>query len=49
LTDDAHGDPARYNLFAITGKPGAWHCSLREFGYRRGGTEVELLLEMQVV
>jgi 3',5'-cyclic AMP phosphodiesterase CpdA len=48
-TDDAHGDPARYNLFDITGKPGAWRCTLREFGYRRGSREVEPLLEMPVV
>jgi 3',5'-cyclic AMP phosphodiesterase CpdA len=47
-TDDSHGDPARYNLFDIEGEPGDWNLTMREYGYQRGGDDVELLLEMPI-
>ena len=34
---------ARYNLIEITGKTGAWNCSMKEFGYSAGATNVTLL------
>jgi len=39
--------PAAYNLYAIGGTPGAWHCEMISRGFQRGGSKlVELKREM---
>ena len=39
--DDDRG-PGRYNLYAIKGEPGAWHCQMEQRGYAPGDDAVRI-------
>ncbi|MCX5495218.1 metallophosphoesterase [Kaistia dalseonensis] len=43
-----HRPAARYNLFKISGGPGAWHCHMTERGYQGPGSKIEVIRERRI-
>lgn len=43
-----HKPAARYNLFAIHGEPGAWHCHMTERGYGQPGEAIAVIRERKI-
>jgi len=42
------GDPARYNLFRIERSGESWHCTMREFGFQRLGSDIVMRMQMRI-
>lgn len=41
-------DPARYNLFRIEKAGEGWHCTMREYGFQRLGSDIVMRMQMRI-
>lgn len=41
-------DPARYNLFRIERAGNGWHCTMREYGFQRIGSDIVMRMQMRI-